>query len=68
MIVVGSSSDVAANVLGCDQEVSEFEIQSGYYVHFRTNTLGEGMSPIISPALGQIASLLFCKKKGFSIK
>ena len=32
--------------------VSEFVLQSRFYVHFRTNTLGEGMNPIIIPAMG----------------
>ena len=32
--------------------VSEFELQSRYYVHFRTNNLGKGMNPLILPALG----------------
>ena len=27
-------------------------LQSLYYVHFRTNTLGKGMSPLILPAIG----------------
>ena len=31
-----------ANVLDCDIVVREFELQSCYYVHFRTNTLGKG--------------------------
>ena len=32
--------------------VSEFVLQSCYYVHFRANTLGKGMNPLILPALG----------------
>ena len=32
--------------------VSEFELQSRYYVHFRTNTLGKGMNPLILSAMG----------------
>ena len=32
--------------------VSEFELKSRYYVHFRTNTLGKGISPLILPAMG----------------
>ena len=32
--------------------VSEFVLQSHYYVHFQTNTLGKGMSPFILPAMG----------------
>ena len=29
--------------------VSEFELQSHYYVHFRTNTLGKEMNILIPP-------------------
>ena len=32
--------------------VSEFVLQSRYYIHFRANTLGEGMNPLILPAMG----------------
>ena len=32
--------------------VCEFELQSNYYVHFRANTLGKGMNPLILPAMG----------------
>ena len=32
--------------------VSEFELQSSYYVHFRINTLEKGMNPLILPAMG----------------
>ena len=32
--------------------VSEFELQLHYYVHFRTNTLGKGMNPLILPTIG----------------
>ena len=32
--------------------VSEFEHQSRYYVHFRANTLGKDMNPLILPARG----------------
>ena len=32
--------------------VSEFELQSRYYVHFRANTLGKGTNPFILPAVG----------------
>ena len=34
--------DVVAKVLDCDAAVSEFELQSRYYIHFKTNTLGKG--------------------------
>ena len=32
--------------------VSEFEPQSRNYVHFRINTLGNGMNSLILPAMG----------------
>ena len=31
--------------------VSEFELQPRYYVHFRANTLGKGMNPLMLPAM-----------------
>ena len=33
---------VAAQKLQYDIEVREFDFQSRYYIHFRTNTLGDG--------------------------
>ncbi len=47
----GSTRDVVANLLDCDIVVSEFKLQSCYYIHFRTNTLGKGMNPLILPVL-----------------
>ena len=32
--------------------VSEFVLQSRYYVHFRANTIGKGMNSFILPAIG----------------
>ena len=32
--------------------VSAFELQSRYYVNFRTNSPGKGMDPLILPAMG----------------
>ena len=43
----GASRDVVAKVLDCDIIVNEFELQSHYYVHFRTNTVEKGMNPLI---------------------
>ena len=31
--------------------VYEFEIQSRYYIPFRTNTLGKDINPLIIPAI-----------------
>ena len=50
---------VIVKVLDCRIMVSEFELQSRYYVHFRTNTLGKGMNPVILLAMGYIVPLLF---------
>ena len=54
--------------MDCGIVVSEFELQSRYFVHFRANTLGKGMNPIILPAMGWIVPLLFFYKDGFGIK
>ena len=48
--------------------VTEFKLQSSYYVHFRTNTFEKGMKPLILPTLGCIVSQLFFYKDGFGIK
>ena len=48
--------------------VSEFELKSVYYVHFRTNTLEKGTSPLILPAMRKIVPLLFFKKDGVGSK
>ena len=31
--------------------VSEFELPSHYYIHFRANALGKGMNPLNLPAM-----------------
>ena len=38
--------------MDCGIVVREFVLQSGYYVHFRANTLGKSMNPLIFPAMG----------------
>ena len=38
--------------IDCKIVVSEFEFQSRYYVHFRTNILGKGMNPPYPPSYG----------------
>ena len=66
VIVVGSGHrDTSSNPKGggcprgamvkamdCGIVVSEFELQSRYYIHFRANTIGKGMNPLILPAMG----------------
>ena len=53
--------------MACGIVESKFVRQSRYYVHFRTNTLGKGMNPLILPAMGKIVPLLFYEN-GFGIK
>ena len=43
---------VMVKAMDCGIKVSEFELQSRYYVHFRINTFGKGMNPLIFPAIG----------------
>ena len=50
--IVFNPYGVDANVQDCDILTSEFELQSRYYVHFRTNIHGKGVKPLIFPAIG----------------
>ena len=43
-------SIVVAKVLDCDIVVSEFELQSCYYVNFPINTLRKGMNSFVPTA------------------
>ena len=42
---------VMVKALDCGIVISAFELQLRYYVHFRTNTLGKGMNPLILPTM-----------------
>ena len=46
----GSPNGVVASALDCDIVVSDFDLQSRYYVHFQTNTPGKGMN-VLFPQL-----------------
>ena len=59
---------VVANVLNCDIVVSEFELQSCFYVYIRTNTIGKYMNPIVLSAIGEIVPLLFFYKNSLDFK
>ena len=48
----GCLRGVMVKAMDCRIVVSEFVLQSHYYVHFRANTLGKGMTPLIFPAIG----------------
>ena len=54
--------------MDCGTVVSEFEIQSCYYVHFRVIILWKGTIPLILQAMGQIVPQLFFLKDGFAIR
>ena len=45
---------VMVKAMNCGIVVREFVLQSRYYVHFRANTRGKGMNPLIlPPAMGK---------------
>ena len=41
-----------AQMLDCSREISEFELQSHSYVHFRTNTIRKDTNTLVCPAIG----------------
>ena len=45
----GCPRGVMVKAMDCGIVVREFVLQSRYYVHFRANTLGKGMNPLILP-------------------
>ena len=49
---MGNCQSIMFKVLDCSLEVSEFKLQSWYYVHFQINALWKGMNPLISPGMG----------------
>ena len=55
----GCPCSVMVKALDCGIVVREFELQSRHYIHFRTNTLGEGMNLLILPSMSWIVPLLF---------
>ena len=48
---VGCPRGVMVKAIDCGIVVSEFVLQSRYYVHFRANALGKGKNPLIFPAM-----------------
>ena len=49
---MGGPRGVMVKALDCGIVVREFVLQSRYYVHFRANTFGTGMNPLILSAMG----------------
>ena len=48
----GCSRGEMVKALDCGIVANEFELQSRYYVHFRTNNLGRCINPFVLPAMG----------------
>ena len=48
----GCPRGIMVKVMDCGIVVSEFVLQWRFYVHFRANTLGKSMNPLILPAMG----------------
>ena len=48
-VMRGCPRGVMVKAMNCGIVVREFVLQSRYYVHFRANTLGKGMNPLILP-------------------
>ena len=48
----GCPRGVMVKAMDCGIVVRKFVIQSRYNVHFRANTLGKGMNPLILTAIG----------------
>ena len=54
VVYYGCPRGVMVKAMNCGIVVREFLLQSRYYVHFRKNTLGKGMNPLIlTPAMGK---------------
>ena len=48
----GCPRGVMVKAMDCGIVEREFVLQSRYYVHFRANTFGKGMNPLMLPAMG----------------
>ena len=54
LFLQGCPRGVMVKAMNCGIVIREFVLQSRYYVHFRANTLGKGMNPLIlPPAMGK---------------
>ena len=61
---------LVASLLTCwtDIIVSEFELQSCYYVHFRLNIIEKDTNPLILLAMSQIVPPQFLDEDSFDMK
>ena len=53
----GSPCGAVANVLDGDIVVSVFKLQTPYYVHFRTKTIGKDVNPQPPPKYGSSSTI-----------
>ena len=68
MIVDSSYSAVHPKVLNRGLEINVFKLQSRYYLHFRTNTTGKGMSHLIPQPWVKIVPPVFFYKDELGIE
>ena len=47
----GCPRGIMVKAMDCGIVVNESLLQSRYYVHFRKNTPGKGMNPLVLPAM-----------------
>ena len=52
LYIRGCPRGVMVKVIWCWIVVRDFVLQSRYYVHFWTNTIGKGINPLILSAMG----------------
>ena len=67
-LIRGCPRGVIVKAMDFGIAVSEFILQSRYYIYFRANTLGKDMNPLILLAMGYIVPLPFFYENGFDIK
>ena len=51
LLILYGHHSIIAKVQDAGLEISEIELQSCYYIHFQTNTLGKGMNTLILPVM-----------------
>ena len=59
----GCPRGVMVKAMDCGIVVREFDLQSRNYIHFRANTLGKGMNPLILPAMGLNSTTIFSSRR-----
>ena len=55
-------------VLHCGNIINEFEFHLCDYIHFQSSPIGNGMNPLILPAMGKITPFLVISQDDLGIK